>query len=133
MIQLQNKQINQEPSSFAQSSTSVKLTKKAQTCFSRLVFKSIKQANTTSTSIKRNRYKKIVCCILALTISIISTQVVYLSSWPFYDPSKKDQKSFVNLFYFIGVWLSYLTSLFNPILLCFFNEKVKKHLKKLFC
>lgn len=70
---------------------------------------------------KRNR--KAISCILALTVSIIFTQSIYLITWPLFNQSSHDKT--VKAFYITGVWLSYLTSLFNPILLCLFNSKVK--------
>ena len=65
-------------------------------------------------------------CIFALTMSIFFTQIVYLISWPLY------QHLYI---YRVGVWLSYLTSLTNPLFLYIFHEKVKHELykKRLWC
>ena len=63
-------------------------------------------------------------CIFALTMSIFFTQIVYLISWPLYETL---------YVYRIGVWLSYLTSLTNPIFLYIFHEKVKHELKRKIC
>lgn len=74
------------------------------------------------------RNKKAVSCIFALTCSILFTQSLYLVSWPFYDDSNRNN-TVLETIYDLGVWLSYLTSLVNPILLCIFNVKVKSYSK----
>ena len=75
-----------------------------------------------------NKDRRAFICIFALTLSIFCTQIIYLIMWPM--PRLKNLEFLVNIFYKIGVWLSYLTSLTNPILLCFFHEKVKQEIYK---
>ena len=60
-------------------------------------------------------------CIFALTMSIFLTQIVYLISWPLFH---------TKYIYKVGVWLSYLTSLTNPVLVYVFHEKVKCQIRK---
>ena len=64
--------------------------------------------------------KRAAVCILALTMSIFCTQAVYLVSWPVYH---------TEYIHRVGVWLSYLTSLTDPILLYIFHEKVKQQIR----
>jgi hypothetical protein len=79
---------------------------------------------------KINKHQKAVVCILVLTMSIFLTQIIYLISWPLMDPLASQ---LIKTSYNIGVWLSYLTSLTNPVLVFIFHEKVRKFLKILFC
>lgn len=95
-----------------------------------------KTMGKTSTTTKRfvdvytKKNKKAVSCILAITVSIILTQILYLISWPIYEHvNNAYYNNFVAFLYVLAVWLSYLTSLLNPILLCLFNGKVKSHSK----
>ena len=83
-------------------------------------FKSLKIFN------KMKREKKAFFCILSLTVSIFVTQIIYLIGWPAY---KIMVNSFVKVFYKTGVWMSYLTSLFNPVLVYLFHEKCKKEIR----
>lgn len=137
------------PMSYTQSSTSVKLSLKAKSYMSCLpnLFSKFQVESQKSYEIKKNnlkiskkdflemkriRYKKVILCILALTASIVLTQIIYQASWPFYNTnnySLNNHATFVT--YEIGVWLSYLTSLVNPILLFIFNEKLKRNIKKI--
>lgn len=75
-----------------------------------------------------NKDRRAFICIFALTLSIFFTQIIYLIMWPM--PRIRNLEFCVNIIYQIGVWLSYLTSLTNPILLCFFHEKVKQEINK---
>ncbi|CAF0904067.1 unnamed protein product [Brachionus calyciflorus] len=141
------KKFNQNsPFSLASSSTSVRITLKVNSyvkCLPNFFTESKTDSSVQTTPLgsfssksfldmKKNRYKKVVLCILALSVSITTTQIVYLISWPFYDTSnKKANQPLISVIYEIGVWLSYLTSLFNPILLFIFNEKVKRNFKKM--
>lgn len=79
------------------------------------------------------RNKKAVSCILAITCSTLLTQSLYLISWPFYEYSEGSANHpTLEVLYVLGVWLSYLTALFNPLLLSIFNVKVKSHSKAMF-
>lgn len=80
---------------------------------------------------KRNR--KAVSCILALTCSILITQSMYLVCWPMFDYTKNERNHpMLKTFYIVGVWLSYLTAIFNPLLMCVFNVKVRSYSKVIF-
>ncbi|RNA17945.1 muscarinic acetylcholine receptor M1 [Brachionus plicatilis] len=138
------------PMSYTQSSTSLKLSLKAKSYMSclpsvlallklesrrdrQMKRKSFQMSKKDFFETKRGRYKKVVFCILALTASIVLTQVVYQASWPFYNTIDCRLNSQVTVVvYEIGVWLSYLTSLVNPILVLIFNEKLKRNIKKIF-
>jgi hypothetical protein len=76
---------------------------------------------------KEKRDRKAFMCMLALTLSIIGTQIIYLTTWPLYKTQQKsaDEDDLLAVFYQVGTWLSYLTSLTNPILLVLFHGKVK--------
>lgn len=137
------------PLSFSHSSTSLKLSLKAKSYMSYLpkIFTKTNvdnhKVNQTRTNLqiskkdflemKRNRYKKVIFCIRALTASIVLTQIMYQASWPFYDSINCRLNSRITVvIYEVGVWLSYLTSLVNPILLLIFNEKLKRNVRKIF-
>lgn len=136
--------------SFSHSSTSVKLSLKAKSYMSCLpsIFtkayvdsqminkiknNNLKISNKNFLSMKRNRYKKVIFCIRALTASIVLTQIMYQATWPFYNSINCRLNGRITIvIYEIGVWLSYLTSLVNPILLLIFNEKLKRNVRKIF-
>lgn len=81
----------------------------------------------------KTKYKKAIVCILAVTLSIFLTQIVYLISWPIYLLHCVEANQLIELAYRCGVWLTYLNSLTNPIIVIIFHQKVRKILFGLIC
>nr|QVK45746.1 G protein-coupled receptor [Proales similis] len=76
-----------------------------------------------------SKEQRAVTCILALTLSILFTQIIYLATWPMLNAHTSES---IMPVYRVGVWLSYLTSLTNPILIIMFHGGVRKKVKLFF-
>jgi hypothetical protein len=89
-----------------------------------------KNANKSKTTI--NKDKKAIKCVIALILSVLFTQINYIITWPINSSSILSADWF-DIYYQISMWLSYCTSLTDPIIQLIFNEKIKSKIKEISC
>ena len=89
-----------------------------------------KNVNKTKTTI--NKDKKAIKCVIALILSVLFTQISYIVTWPINSSSILSADWFY-IYYEISMWLSYCTSLADPIIQLIFNEKIKIKVKEISC
>lgn len=107
--------------------------------FTVLIFSTDHVSNKYETSLRKrnsglNKTEKAALCILCVSLSMFFTQIVNLITWPItrYDNRNRDFDNLLFSFYQLGVWLIYLTSLFDSLIVILFHEKIKSELLKLF-
>ena len=79
---------------------------------------------------KLNEEKKAILCVMMLICSVFFTQILYVVSWPIRQSNVFESPE-MEIVYNLGMWLSYLTCVTDPIIVLIFHKKVKQRCKEM--